>query len=563
MDVRCERCRTEYEFDDAKISDAGVTVRCTVCSHVFKVKGRSIAPVDAATLVAPLPSRALAVAREWTVRQADGKQFSFRELTTLQKWIVERKVVRTDEITLTGGSWKRLGNIAELASFFQVVEAADRGAAMSAAPVDRGSALTEEAAGPLQLVQGPAFAPTSPSLPAQFAAGAPAPERHGRSAPMPLHPPSPGMWRDGREDREPLSAPEPVVAPAGAATTADPEAAPAPTEPPVAGLERSAAWEGGAPVASASSAAEPAWSQAPQPLSSELDAAEIAAIRGGGTFKYLAVGLFGVLLIGVTLWFFIWQPSSSRPAPEMEPAPATLPATVAPEAKVPEPAAPPAKPPSAVPAAEPRVDPAVAVASGKPAEAATPRLAPRPRVGEADPGEPKAAGTPAKPAAPAMSKPNEPAPRLGEEEPGATRVAEARKPAAPVAPAPPGPPAGVRPFDWYVQQGLHLRDRGQSQPALEMYDKADALDAQSAEPPTGKGYCLLDQGRHEASIAQFQEALRRNGRFHDAILGLAEAYKERGDKAKAIETYKRYLEEAPDGPEASLARTTIERLSGN
>jgi hypothetical protein len=62
----------------------------------------------------------------WRVRQASGNVFTCRELTTLQRWIVERKVVRDDEISADGERWKRLGNIAELASFFQVVEEAER-----------------------------------------------------------------------------------------------------------------------------------------------------------------------------------------------------------------------------------------------------------------------------------------------------------------------------------------------------------------------------------------------------------------------------------------------------
>ena len=42
MDVRCERCKTEYEFDDARITEAGVTVRCTTCQHVFMVKKKAL-----------------------------------------------------------------------------------------------------------------------------------------------------------------------------------------------------------------------------------------------------------------------------------------------------------------------------------------------------------------------------------------------------------------------------------------------------------------------------------------------------------------------------------------
>jgi hypothetical protein len=56
------------------------------------------------------------------VRQPSGNVLTFKELTTLQKWIVERKVSREDEISKSGETWKRLGSIAELASFFQAVD---------------------------------------------------------------------------------------------------------------------------------------------------------------------------------------------------------------------------------------------------------------------------------------------------------------------------------------------------------------------------------------------------------------------------------------------------------
>ena len=60
---------------------------------------------------------------QWLLRRPNGSVQTFKELTTLQKWIVERKVSRDDEISKSGETWKRLGSIAELASFFQAVEA--------------------------------------------------------------------------------------------------------------------------------------------------------------------------------------------------------------------------------------------------------------------------------------------------------------------------------------------------------------------------------------------------------------------------------------------------------
>ncbi len=153
MDVRCRQCGTEYELDDARVGAAGTTVKCSSCGHVFKVmQSGNTADASGAVRAAAADGRA-AVADDrsaprgggqetpvmgtppsnppqpavgdWMVKKADGQVFRFRELTTLQKWIVERKVVRDDEISRTGRSWKKLGEIAELTSFFQVVEAAD------------------------------------------------------------------------------------------------------------------------------------------------------------------------------------------------------------------------------------------------------------------------------------------------------------------------------------------------------------------------------------------------------------------------------------------------------
>jgi predicted Zn finger-like uncharacterized protein len=136
MDVGCPKCQTEYDLDDARVPDDGVTVKCTSCKHVFRVKRKSLVvtlPVkleDAQSAISP-PTVGSPVelpppppAREWKVRQPKGNVFACRELTTLQKWIIEGKVARDDEISLTGDTWKRLGDIPELASFFQVVDEA-------------------------------------------------------------------------------------------------------------------------------------------------------------------------------------------------------------------------------------------------------------------------------------------------------------------------------------------------------------------------------------------------------------------------------------------------------
>jgi predicted Zn finger-like uncharacterized protein len=148
MDVRCERCRAHYVFDDDQVTPSGLTVQCTHCGHVFRVKKKELVvtvPVRPEELDRPpLPATAAAPrapgggggpaparpddARVWRVRQASGRIFAFRELTTLQKWVVEEKVGRDDQLSASDdGSWRRLGDLTELAPFFQVVEAAERG----------------------------------------------------------------------------------------------------------------------------------------------------------------------------------------------------------------------------------------------------------------------------------------------------------------------------------------------------------------------------------------------------------------------------------------------------
>src|SRR5207237_5803265 len=47
MDVRCEKCQTEYELDEARLKPGGVTVKCTNCGHMFKIRKRAITNVGA------------------------------------------------------------------------------------------------------------------------------------------------------------------------------------------------------------------------------------------------------------------------------------------------------------------------------------------------------------------------------------------------------------------------------------------------------------------------------------------------------------------------------------
>src|SRR5690349_4737274 len=108
MDVRCERCSTEYELDDAALTNEGVTVKCSSCGNIFKVRRRDDATVgvEAAT---PLPASG-GQDQAFVVRNPrSGESYRLRDLTVLQQWIVERRVGRDFELGGAGGMWRPLG----------------------------------------------------------------------------------------------------------------------------------------------------------------------------------------------------------------------------------------------------------------------------------------------------------------------------------------------------------------------------------------------------------------------------------------------------------------------
>jgi predicted Zn finger-like uncharacterized protein len=106
MDVQCERCKTDYLFDDALVSERGTMVRCTTCGHQFRVR----AGADADTQ--PITDR-------WLVHTGAGQRLTFSSLRELQRAILTRQIVRSDVLLRGGGPWRDLGSIEELDPFFQ------------------------------------------------------------------------------------------------------------------------------------------------------------------------------------------------------------------------------------------------------------------------------------------------------------------------------------------------------------------------------------------------------------------------------------------------------------
>ncbi|MET0593241.1 MAG: tetratricopeptide repeat protein [Polyangiaceae bacterium] len=102
MDITCNRCKTEYDFDDALVSDRGTTVRCTNCGDQFKVYRAGSSPA---------PER-------WIVHCRDGREIVFTDVRDLQRAITHGQVSRDDTLTRGAAAPRLLGAIAELEPLF-------------------------------------------------------------------------------------------------------------------------------------------------------------------------------------------------------------------------------------------------------------------------------------------------------------------------------------------------------------------------------------------------------------------------------------------------------------
>jgi predicted Zn finger-like uncharacterized protein len=121
MDVRCERCQTEYEIEDARVSDLGTEVQCSDCGHLFTVKR----PPTSTPSALPTSGEGKGDGA-WKLLTTVGQTLDVGDLTLLHKWIIERRVTRADKISRDGQSWQTLGSMSELLPFFDIVDSAER-----------------------------------------------------------------------------------------------------------------------------------------------------------------------------------------------------------------------------------------------------------------------------------------------------------------------------------------------------------------------------------------------------------------------------------------------------
>jgi predicted Zn finger-like uncharacterized protein len=192
MDVRCERCSTEYEFDDALVSGRGTTVKCTNCGHKFKIRRRDGDFSE----------------DFWNVQTRDGRTLVFTSLRELQRAIQTNLVDRNDLLSRGGLKQKAIGQIPELTPFFD----------------QRDQQREQRASVPPQVAPGPAkaFPASSPPAGSTGSAGSTRPSRPppppGASSPPLVAPPRERMAT--RPDFPPPG-PESVDSPAASSVGID------------------------------------------------------------------------------------------------------------------------------------------------------------------------------------------------------------------------------------------------------------------------------------------------------------------------------------------------------
>lgn len=114
MDVTCPRCQTDYEFDDALVSERGTTVKCTNCGHQFRVFRPRPSGSSGAAAQPPAPEL-------WRIERKTGEPLELRSLVELQRAIRAGRVSREDLLRRGEGAARRVGDIPELEPFFPSV----------------------------------------------------------------------------------------------------------------------------------------------------------------------------------------------------------------------------------------------------------------------------------------------------------------------------------------------------------------------------------------------------------------------------------------------------------
>ena len=109
MDVQCPQCQTLFEFDEKQLRGAQTTLKCGVCTYMFRV--------DTA-----LSTQTESLGR-WMVKStARGDVLYFATFDQLHRWLMDGTVTPHDTLSRTGRAWITLSDMGELLPIFQALD---------------------------------------------------------------------------------------------------------------------------------------------------------------------------------------------------------------------------------------------------------------------------------------------------------------------------------------------------------------------------------------------------------------------------------------------------------
>ena len=106
----------------------------------------------------------------------------------------------------------------------------------------------------------------------------------------------------------------------------------------------------------------------------------------------------------------------------------------------------------------------------------------------------------------------------------------------------------------YTNLGNIRFRRGDEVQAEVLYRSALNIESKQPEAQYNLGYMMLHRGRPDAAVEFFRGAIFADPRFADAYFNLAMAFEQLSERARACDSWTRYLELEPTGTWADIAR---------
>jgi tetratricopeptide (TPR) repeat protein len=114
----------------------------------------------------------------------------------------------------------------------------------------------------------------------------------------------------------------------------------------------------------------------------------------------------------------------------------------------------------------------------------------------------------------------------------------------------------------WTRLGDALMDSQRFAEAIDAYDKALALDPKNVNVLVDQGTCYRGAGKFDKAVEQYRKALKINPNFPNGHRNLAVVLSyDLHDNEAGIQEFKRYLEIAPNAPDAEAVKQTIKDLS--